>query len=254
MSNFEEAQKTFDEAIQRCNQESLALSQERQVAGPISAWREKRREVQQKYHEALKEFKDKEVSLQEELATEFERISQNRRDVMDFVEIASFTEEIVLTVAKKKAAMASSQEQHANMAARQVYVAWFCEASGRTMMEGPPGIATATQPRCDLDHRPHASDEDYAKFWLRLGGYTRANEMDKNSWTPLHHAIQATVYWKTAARVCRGLIWQMSAKWLRAKTESGRPLGWTALHMAANGSDIMSQRAKLGFPPDSSQG
>ena len=65
MSNFEEAQNTFDEAIQRCSQETLALSQERQVAGPISAWREKRREVQQKYHEALKEFKDKEVSLQE---------------------------------------------------------------------------------------------------------------------------------------------------------------------------------------------
>ena len=61
----------------------------------------------------------------------------------------------------------------------------------------------------------------------------------------MHYALQATVYWSKAADICRTLITMMDITRLRAKTTGGRPSGYTALHMAANGSDRLMARADL---------
>jgi hypothetical protein len=57
--------------------------------------------------------------------------------------------------------------------------------------------------------------------------------------------MQATVYWSQAHKVVRGLVPMMYKNRLEAKTTGGRPKGWTALHMAANGSDREMVRSQL---------
>ena len=89
------------------------------------------------------------------------------------------------------------------------------------------------------------SSEQWAEWWLDIGGYGGAEEFDDDDWTPLHHAMQATVHWEYAHEIVVALIDKMGEGWLRAKTGGGRPEGWTALHMCANGSDVALMRATL---------
>lgn len=70
-------------------------------------------------------------------------------------------------------------------------------------------------------------------------------QVDDNGWTPLHHAVQATVYLKEAVRAVRGLVPMMTLDRLRAKTAEGRPKGWQALNMCAYNSDVARQRCSL---------
>ena len=80
--------------------------------------------------------------------------------------------------------------------------------------------------------------------FFKTGGFEDARAggqaVDEDGWMPLHHAIQSTVLWSQGARVERGLINLMSEDphsaqdvvLLRAKTQGGRPPGWSPLHMA----------------------
>ena len=74
-------------------------------------------------------------------------------------------------------------------------------------------------------------DVAWARWWLELGGFSSAEEVDADGWTPLHHALQSTVHWDMGHHVVRGLIAMMSRWWLRAKTTGGHMPSWTALHM-----------------------
>ena len=89
------------------------------------------------------------------------------------------------------------------------------------------------------------SDHALAKHFMEKGWYRNAEQKDDCGWTALHHAVQATVFWDQAMRVCRGLIAQMSPEALEARTWAERPCHYTALHMAANGADINQERAEL---------
>ena len=90
-------------------------------------------------------------------------------------------------------------------------------------------------------------DGQWAKHFLRIGGFEQsqrgAETVDDDGWLPLHHAIQSTVHWSQGIATCRGLIDMMGDERLRAKTGGGRPAGYTALHLACNGSDRLFQRA-----------
>ena len=57
--------------------------------------------------------------------------------------------------------------------------------------------------------------------------------------------MQATVFWELAYRVCLGLIEMMDSSWLGAKTWGRRMQGYTALHIASNGSDLLMVRGDL---------
>jgi hypothetical protein len=120
---------------------------------------------------------------------------------------------------------------------------WFAEAAGRTLADGPPP-AGCDQP--GLEPKIAAgSDLEIAAWFSRFAGFESVNDVDDNGWTPLHHAMQSTVHWVEGHRVCRGLMQMMDVARLGAKTTGGRMVGWTVVHMAANGSDCQLQRANL---------
>ncbi len=148
-------------------------------------------------------------------------------------------EEEQMEVSPRQEPPASSQDPRP----RPDYISEFCKLAGRRREAGPPGIWTE-QPPITAEQQCWTNVE-WAQHWLRLGGFPDAATLDVNGWLPLHHAIQATVYWSMAARVVLGLI-PMTPSWgLRAKTGGGRPTGWAPLHMCANGSDRDFQRAAL---------
>ena len=125
----------------------------------------------------------------------------------------------------------------------RMYAVYFCGAAGRNVGDGAPGIG-CKQPELP-DNWQAMDDVAWARWFLLLGGFSSANQADDDGWTPLHHAVQATVHWDMGHHVVRGLIPMMGQQWLRAKTQSGRPRGWTALHMICNGSDCQLQRGEL---------
>jgi hypothetical protein len=126
---------------------------------------------------------------------------------------------------------------------RERYFRYLQKYANRTQEQGMAGTS-ASQPPVASSQEGY-DDRDWACFWLRLGGFSSAVVADDEGWTALHHAMQTTVHWKKAYRVVRGLLPQMDRQWLRAKTSGGRPQGWTALHLAANGSDVMLKRSHL---------
>lgn len=146
---------------------------------------------------------------------------------------------------------ASASSQGASAAASETplqrYLAYFLEGTGRDVSEGALG-AWAKEPALSQEQRTWGPQQ-WAMFWLRLGGFEPsqkgADATDADGFTPLHHAIQATVYWSKAHDVVEGLVPIMTASRLRAKTTGGRPSGYTAMHLAANGSDRLMIRHKI---------
>jgi hypothetical protein len=198
--------------------------------------------------------------LKESLATQVRDILQvGVPGASEAVVLADFTNEALERLRAKeeeKAADAagSSQvgampadERVARISAKEKYLAYFLEGTGRSPDEGALG-AWSPEPAVTPQQLSWTVD-DWAKFWLARGGFEPseqgANTCDVNGWLPLHYALQATVYWSQAHRVVRGLIPMMSKNRLQAKTTGGRPMGWTPLHMAANGSDREMVRAEL---------
>ena len=127
--------------------------------------------------------------------------------------------------------------------ARDRYLLWFCNAAGRDVQDGPPGIdcVQPETPECD----EFEDDEDWARFFCRKGGYSSAAQVDTEGWSALMHAMQATVHWDKAWSCCQGLIGMMTDEGLRAKATSGRMQGYSAFHMACNGSDRVFKRQNL---------
>ena len=104
----------------------------------------------------------------------------------------------------------------------------FCKLIGRDPRMGPPGTS-CMQPRLTPAQSLWEPD-DWAREWLRMGGFRHATEYDEDGWLPIHHAIQATVYWEKAVDVVFGLVPLMLASpdqpghnWLRAKTTGVAP-------------------------------
>ena len=131
---------------------------------------------------------------------------------------------------------------HVVLGARSRYMQWFNEAAGRGVNECPPGF-DAVQPETPDCHR--FDDAAWARFFCEKGGYGQEMQVDEDGWSPLMHAMQATVHWDQAWRCCVGLIRMMSDDGLRAKATDGRMQGYSVFHMACNGSDREFKRAHL---------
>jgi hypothetical protein len=123
------------------------------------------------------------------------------------------------------------------------YIEWFSQAAGRRPEQGPPP-AWCPQPE-DPPDSAHWDKMDWALWWLAMGGYRNANEVDVNGWTALHHAADAAKHWEGAYAVCSALMELMDPEWLQAKTTGQRPFGRTALHFLCGSSDRAFKNAHL---------
>ena len=137
---------------------------------------------------------------------------------------------------------APTASSHVVAGARERYLQWFCHAAGRRVEDGPPGF-DADQP--ETPQMEVFDDVAWARFFFLKGGYGNAVQVDTEGWSALMHAMQATVHWEEAWRCCVGLIGMMSDEGLRAKATSGRMKGYSAFHMACNGSDRAFRRADI---------
>ena len=92
------------------------------------------------------------------------------------------------------------------------------------------------QETCLTSQENAFSSQEWADWWLRIGGFRDANDRDANGWTPLHHAIDSMTFsgWR-AYQAALALIQQ--TRDIDAATTSTQPPGYTALHFAADGSD-----------------
>jgi len=50
------------------------------------------------------------------------------------------------------------------------------------------------QETCLTSQENAFSSQDWADWWLRIGGFRDANDRDANGWTPLHHAIDSMTF------------------------------------------------------------
>jgi len=150
-------------------------------------------------------------------------------------------------VGRSQAGARPTYQPVATISAKEKYLAYFLQGTGRNVEGGALG-AWSPEPTLMPGQSPWTAN-DWTTFWLELGGFEPsqegANMADLNGWLPLHYALQATVYWSQAEKVVRGLITMMSLDRLQAKTTGGRPMGYTPLHMVANGSDRLMVRAQL---------
>ena len=162
------------------------------------------------------------------------------QEALDFaVELRERRDAEVMLVPRLNAERALS---HVVVDARARYMQWFCQAAGRLAEDGPPGF-DANQP--ETPNGAGFDDAAWARFFFAKGGYGQAAQVDADGWSPLMHVMQATVYWDQAWRCCVGLIGMMSDEGLRAKATGGRMKGYSAFHMACNGSDRAFRRAHL---------
>ena len=137
---------------------------------------------------------------------------------------------------------APTASSHVVAGARERYLQWFNNAAGRRVEDGPPGVDAEEPETPTFDVFDNA---EWARFFCLKGGYGNAVQVDTEGWSALMHAMQATVHWEAAWRCCVGLIGMMSDEGLRAKATSGRMKGYSAFHMACNGSDRAFRRADL---------
>ena len=234
-----------------------ALSQEAGRGYRTKEWIQRHRNLQRELKMWLRWRENQEHEQQDRLRLEALALSHEYLDLSDLLLWADYAE---LAMEKSQQRDEERQErerqreedqalrqersnQYAYGADRR-YREWFSEASGRPVHKGPVGCTDPVYPSLPEGWR-FMDDIAFATHWLRLGGYRSAQQTDEQGWTALHHAVQATVYWDMGHRVCRGLISMMDPTWLRAKTWGGRPAGYSALHMACNGSDIRLERGDL---------
>ena len=137
---------------------------------------------------------------------------------------------------------APTAESHVVTGARDRYMQFFNRAAGRRMTDGPPGI-DADRP--EVPQSDGFDDAAWARFFLALGGYGSAGQVDEHGWTALMHAVGATVHWDLAWRCAIGLMNMMSDVCLRRKAVGGRMKGYTALHICCNNSDRAFKKAHL---------
>ena len=230
-------------------------------------WMQKRRDLHGKRNRTLKErraeSKEDELSFAKNIRQELAQYETHPKAV-DAVQLAEFTQKALARLRAKEegeelrerleqlpgakgeegpaAASGSGDGEHD---AKALYQTFFFPNSGKK--DGASGTTHA-----EIAMEPGQeewTDEQWAKHFLKVGGFepsgAGASAEDKDGWLALHHAIQATVHWSNGIAACRGLIAMMSTNRLGAKTRAGRPSGYTALHLAANGSDKLFQRASI---------
>ncbi len=72
-------------------------------------------------------------------------------------------------------------------------------------------------------------------FLSRVGWRAPPEALDANGWTALHHAVSASRDNDNDMTIVEELVAAMTPEQVSLRTTLGRPPGWTALHMAANG-------------------
>ena len=228
-----------------------------------ATWMQKRREFHGKRRTALDDRKahkkGEELSLAKKIRQHLDQF-EGYQKALDAVQLSEFTQVALARLRAKEDAEESNQEiahdsgpaaasgqGDGDHDAKQNYQAYFFAGSDRTSKDGSFG-ASYSEPPCKPE-QVFWTDDQWAKHFLMVGGFESsvagAEAEDKDGWLALHHCIQATVHWSYGIAACRGLIEMMSPDRLRAKTRAGRPPGYTALHLAANGSDKIFGRASL---------
>ena len=256
LATMDDIAQTYDVHLEQYAVEIKALSQSVPKKQRDHEWIKKRRVLQERLKGIFRERERGETSAQYDLRKSALALRHEYSDLEDMMLWADFAEEAMqkavareelLEARREQEERASSQAPGAVSAAGAFdrYARWFADASGRHWLEGPPGASSHVQPPDLPVGWEFMTDRDFAVDFYRRGGYQSAQEVDDQGWTPLHHAVQSSVFWDLGVRVCRGLIPLMSAEWLSAKTWGGKPSNWTALMMASNGSDVGMQRAEL---------
>ena len=206
-------------------------------------WLVGRRQMLTRLHSFWKQREDVKDELLENLSVSVQRVLQKAPElVAAAVVLGELTQQGLHRLrAKTVAADVVMPTEHS---AKDAILAHFCKGTGRTPADGPLG-AWFLEPALEAG-QGYWTDDQWASYFLSIGGFEPSQDgpatRDGDGWLPLHHAIQATVYWSQGIRVCRGLINRMSSDRLRAKTTGGRPAGYTALHLACNGSDRLFER------------
>ena len=257
MTELADMAMTYDNRCEEIGNRLWALSQGTPPGQRGHDWIRRRRDLQGELKACLRWRSEVETSKQDDLRRAAIELSDDYPDLQDVMVWCDFAEEAMQKSKDRRQVeedreeqarrdRASSQALSSDYAygAHEKYGAFFAAASGRASHLGSVGAADKISTPLPSGWRA-MSDTDWARDWLRLGGYRSPEQTDENGWTALHHATQATVFWDLAHRTCRGLIAMMRPYWLRAKTWGGRPKGYSALHMAANGSDIMLERGNL---------
>jgi hypothetical protein len=209
-------------------------------------WVQNRRLIMQRLHGSWKERDDAQDKLQENLAKKVRQLLRGSPErVADAVVLGEFTHQGLDRLRAKEDA--AEEPREGGGSANDRYLAHFLAGTGRDPSDGALG-AWSNEPAVTPEQESWDNSE-WAKHFLTIGGFEPSPDgaatRDSDGWLPLHHAIQSTVHWSQGIAACRGLIDMMSGKRLQAKTKGGRPAGYTALHLACNGSDRIFQRHKI---------
>ena len=111
-----------------------------------------------------------------------------------------------------------------------------------------PEPVAGRKPSAAVEESPLRPEEEagtcaWVGWWLRLGKFPTPDSVDSKGWLPLHHAVDATTYSQRAMRVALRLVCVTTD--VNLVTTSGRPTGYTPLHMACFGSDREFRRTTL---------
>ena len=113
-----------------------------------------------------------------------------------------------------------------------------------------PEPVAGRKPSAAVEESPLGPEEEaydgtlaWVDWWLRLGKFPTPDSVDSKGWLPLHHAADATTYSQRAMRVALPLVCETTD--VNLVTKSGRPTGYTPLHMACFGSDREFRRIWL---------
>ena len=206
-------------------------------------WMSGRREMLQRLHTSWKQRDDVQDDLLENLSLSVQRVLQKAPElVATAVVLGEFTQKGLRRLRAKT--VEAEVVMPTGHSALEAYLEFFLKGTGRTPADGPLGAWSREPPL--QPEQGYWDDSKWARHFLSIGGFEPSQKgsetRDRDMWLPLHHAIQTTVYWSQGIRVCRGLINMMSSERLGAKTLGGRPVGYTALHLACNGSDRLFKR------------
>jgi hypothetical protein len=237
----------YERRIAETGVRSVALSQAVRPGRRDFDWIRQRRDLQHEVKLSLRWRDGVQEDAEDTLRAAALALSQEHPDLQDMFLWSDFAEAAMLRSRERMEAKAerrstenevshSVPENDYAIGAGLNYRTWFSQSSGRPVERGPVGASDDVRPPLP-DGWQFMTHHGFAVFFLRLGGYRSARQMDDEGWTALHHAIQATVFWDMAHKVCRGLIPMMNRRWICLKTWSGEP--------ACNGSDIMLERCNI---------
>ena len=230
----------YEAQAQDCSEQAAALSQERRPHGDAD-WIRRRRQNRALLEKSWHNRRVSTRALEEEVAKGVKALSQDCKVDTDLLDMPDWLQELMQRYQQR---LQEPDEPTLTLSnAGQRIRTWWAEQIGRTVYEGPGGT-TAPEPGLEPRQQTWGMHE-WAEWWLEMAGFQEAQEFDNDGWTALHHACQAMAYWGKAYLVVEGLVHRMSPWWLCAKTWGGKPSGWSALHMLANGSDKCLQGGRL---------